>query len=226
MIKDFSFVKVSAAGILFFCACLIINFIAGSPRLYLESLILFFSNGFPADAGHVLFAVKLQRLLAGTIAGMGMGICGICYSIIFRNNLASATSLGSVHSASFALLIAAFFGIQNLGVMYFIATLGALGPIVLICYIAPDREWLCSPSAVVPGMAAAMFFCGAIVFLISSSGSEQEFSYLFYLYGEFTQRELRSVLLSIPTFISTMQHSRTRILISYRNPCKELPKKR
>ncbi|MBP1908969.1 FecCD family ABC transporter permease [Methanolobus bombayensis] len=69
---------------------------------------LFTSSGLPSQ---VVWNIRLPRIVAGIMAGFGLGICGCVMQSVLKNPLASPFTLGISSGASFGVAVAAVLGV-------------------------------------------------------------------------------------------------------------------
>jgi iron complex transport system permease protein len=69
---------------------------------------LFVTSGLPSQ---VVWNIRLPRIVAGIMAGFGLGICGCVMQSVLKNPLASPFTLGISSGASFGVAVAAVLGV-------------------------------------------------------------------------------------------------------------------
>ena len=69
---------------------------------------LFATSGLPSQ---VVWNIRLPRIVAGIMAGFGLGICGCVMQSVLKNPLASPFTLGISSGASFGVAVAAVLGV-------------------------------------------------------------------------------------------------------------------
>ncbi len=75
----------------------------------------FITEGLPSQ---VVWNIRVTRIVAGMMAGFGMGICGCVMQAVLRNPLASPFTLGISSGAGFGVAVAAVLGVGVIGGPY------------------------------------------------------------------------------------------------------------
>lgn len=75
----------------------------------------FVTEGLPSQ---VVWNIRVPRIVAGMMAGFGMGICGCVMQAVLRNPLASPFTLGISAGAGFGVAVAAVLGVGVIGGPY------------------------------------------------------------------------------------------------------------
>ncbi|MDD2439031.1 MAG: iron ABC transporter permease [Methanosarcinaceae archaeon] len=83
-------------------------------------LNLIFPNSFEVieTPGNVVWDIRFPRVVAGLLAGFGLGICGCVMQAVLKNPLASPFTLGISAGASFGVAVAAVLGVGIIGGPY------------------------------------------------------------------------------------------------------------
>lgn len=92
------------------------------PEVYCVLINKFCPGLFSIDqlTTHVVWQIRLPRILGAIIAGFGLGICGCVLQAVLKNPLASPFTLGISSGAHFGVALAAVFGITLFGGPYFL----------------------------------------------------------------------------------------------------------
>ncbi len=123
----------------------------------------------------ILFDLRLPRVFMGLCAGAILGLTGLVFQNLFRNDLASpytlGVSAGAAFGASLAITLTGYLGITfsinflSMGVTGLFAFLGALLTIFII-YLIARTKWSFHPHLLLlSGVVASFFFSSCIVFL-------------------------------------------------------------
>ncbi|KGK97765.1 iron ABC transporter permease [Methanococcoides methylutens] len=86
-------------------------------KILLSSLFpsYFASEGLPSQ---IVWNIRLPRIVAGIMAGFGLGICGCVMQAVLKNPLASPFTLGISSGANFGVAVAAVMGVGVMGGPY------------------------------------------------------------------------------------------------------------
>jgi iron complex transport system permease protein len=86
-------------------------------KILLSSLFpgYFATEGLPSQ---VVWNIRLPRIIAGLMAGFGLGICGCVMQAVLKNPLASPFTLGISAGANFGVAVAAVVGVGVIGGPY------------------------------------------------------------------------------------------------------------
>ena len=117
---------------------------------------------------HILFTIRLPRVILAAIAGGGLAVCGMVFQTLLKNGLASPFTLGVASGASLGAVVAmlfrldaSFWGFSFVPVMSFF---GALLAIVLVYLIARKKTPMISTySLLLAGVAINLIFSSLIL---------------------------------------------------------------
>jgi iron complex transport system permease protein len=149
-------------GILLILTALVALFFGGSklsPSQVLSGLL-----GGEGVSGVILRAVRLPRVLAGVLAGVGLAVSGCLLQSVTDNGLASPNIIGVNAGAGAAVICLLFFFPRATAAMPFAAFLGALAATLLIVALA-RRIGMRRSSVILAGMALTAILNAVISFL-------------------------------------------------------------
>lgn len=111
----------------------------------------------------IVWNIRLPRIIAGILVGMGLAIAGVIFQAVLMNPLADSFTMGVSPGAAFGASIALFIGMFfNLDIsISLFAFLGAMGSLLVVLYLAK-----------VDGYATAnnLIICGIIISSVLSAG--------------------------------------------------------
>lgn len=109
----------------------------------------------------VVEMVRLPRILAAVLIGMGLAVSGAALQGLFRNPLVDPGIVGVTEGAGFGGSLAILIGIQGYGLLGIAFTFG-IGSIVLVKFLASVRGRTSILTLVLAGVVISAFFSAAI----------------------------------------------------------------
>lgn len=124
---------------------LVVNFISGlafgSVRIPVrEVLDAILGNDTTSRTALIILTVRLPRVIAGLMAGAGLGTAGVILQGVMNNSLASPNTIGVNSGAGFFVMLSMFIFPQNLFLKSVMAFTGALFTSILILLLAYMAE--------------------------------------------------------------------------------------
>lgn len=123
----------------------------------------------------IVFDLRLPRVLLGLITGAILGVAGLVFQNVFRNDLASpytlGVSAGAAFGASLGITLKAFLGISfhfaflSLGFTGLMAFAGALLTVGIIFSLAKLKNSFHPSTLILSGVVTSFFFSSCIVFM-------------------------------------------------------------
>lgn len=154
----------------------------------------------PADPGQVVVrSLRLPRLVAGLIAGAGLGVAGVIMQTVTRNPLAEPGLLGLNAGASFAVVLAATLlpGLPP-GVLALVAFPGAALAAVAVFLAGGVRRGGASPVRLALAGAALTALLLSLVTLLTTLRQEALDVQRFWVVGSLGSAAERPVLAMLP----------------------------
>jgi len=137
----------------------------------------------------IFWQIRLPRALFAFIAGAGLAVSGMTFQALFRNPLATPYTLGIASGASFASVLASFFGLTLfIGTYSFpgvFGLLGAFGTTLLVYGISRLRRFFSMEMLLMAGVAINYWMASAVVFVQYASDYTNIFRVLRTLMGGF-----------------------------------------
>lgn len=166
-------------------------FFGGSTLMPSQVLSGLFSGS--GVEGVILRAVRLPRVLAGVLAGMGLAVSGTLLQSVTDNGLASPNVIGVNAGAGTAVIALLFFFPAASGALPIAAFLGALGATVLIVSLA-RKIGMRRTGVILAGMALTAIL-NAVISCLSLLDSEVLTTYNYFSVGGLSGVELRELIL-------------------------------
>ncbi len=170
----------------------------GSIHLSLREILftLFSWNANGLDH-HVLWNIRLPRIIGAVIAGAGLGLAGVVLQNVFRNPLAEPFTIGVSHGAAFGAAFAIIVlgagkvhteGIEAVttslpSVVVPAAFVGSLLTVGLILLISTLRQ-ISSEGVILAGVALSAFFLAGTMFLQYFATDMQVAATIFWTFGD------------------------------------------
>ncbi|MBI4711805.1 MAG: iron ABC transporter permease [Planctomycetes bacterium] len=147
---------------------------------------LFGALGSPVEST-IIWQVRLPRILASLLVGVGLAVAGSVLQAILRNPLAEPYTLGISGGAALGVtlaLIAAPLAVLNF-TLPVAAFIGAIGSMLLV-YLVASRQHFTVSSLILSGVILS-FICSSLVLLIFAVAKPTEVqSVLYFLMGNFS----------------------------------------
>ncbi len=184
----------------------------GSAQMNISDLMsgLMKKDGFETESA-ILYSLRLPRVLAGILAGVGLSVSGVLLQAVTGNQLASPGIIGVNSGAGFAvILLLAFFPFAE-AAMPFAAFTGAFCTTMLILFLSSKISF--SKSTVILAGVAVSSLLNAAISFISYADTD-----LLSLYNYFSVGSLAQIFperLIIPTVIIFLSLA-VAILLSHR----------
>ena len=137
---------------------------------------------------NILFLARIPRVLMASLAGAALGVAGVIFQALLRNDLAAPFTLGVTSGAAFGAVIAirlgfsfTFMGFPTIPLAAFA---GALGAIILVFSLVRTRHGEFPTSIMLLAGVTVNFFFAALVMLIHYLGNiTQSFQIVRWLMG-------------------------------------------
>lgn len=135
----------------------------------------------------VFWMIRLPRVLAAFLAGMGLAVSGMTFQAMFRNPLATESTLGVASGASVGAavyvrlgLAVTVLGVSGLSVFAFA---GALAAILLVYGLTRLRRGFSTTDMLLAGVAIGFFFSSLILLVQSTVDFQNSYRLLSWLMG-------------------------------------------
>jgi len=136
-----------------------------------------------AQAGVVVWNIRLPRIIAAIVTGWGLSVSGLAIQSLLKNPLGSPSTLGISQGAAFgAALSIVILGARPLYVTSF-AFAGAMGVTLVILALARLRR-LAPEAIILAGVALASLFASATVFVQYMATETQLAMVVFWTFGD------------------------------------------
>ncbi len=145
--------------------------------------------------------LRVLRIMAAIITGVGLSVSGICLQAILRNPLAEPYLLGTSSGAGLGAVAAIILGISGL-TLSLAAFLGAILTMVIVYSLARQGGKIGMQSLVLSGVIISIAFSALMVFLISLSPSEAVHGAMWWLWGSMQVYDFRLLLATGTVVIS------------------------
>lgn len=179
--------------LLLLCIVVILGLVKGAVNIPMANLLL--------KENHVIFNMRLLRILAAILVGSGLSVSGIALQAVLRNSLAEPYLLGTSSGAGLAVVIAMIAGVSKI-YMPLAAFIGAVASIVLVYNLAREGNRITDKSLVLAGVIISIAFSSVIVFLVSLFGNEAMHEITWWLWGSLGVYDYRLMfLVSIPVIL-------------------------
>lgn len=147
----------------------------------------------------IVWNIRLPRIIAGILVGMGLAIAGVIFQAVLMNPLADSFTMGVSPGAAFGASIALFVGMFfNLDISIpLFAFLGAMGSLLVVLYLAKVDGYATANNLIICGIIISSVLSAGISFIKSMAG-EQVAAIVNWLIGSLAARTWEQVLLIAP----------------------------
>ncbi len=147
----------------------------------------------------IILSLRLPRAILAGLVGAGLSVSGATFQALLRNPLADPYILGVSSGAAVGAIIAILLG---LGVSSFglplASFLGALLSILVVFYCGRREGRIHPHTLLLAGVIVGSFLSALIMFFISLSQKEELRTIIFWLMGDFSFSNTRSILIIFP----------------------------
>jgi iron complex transport system permease protein len=134
-----------------------------------------------SDYDHIVFNMRLPRVVAGIIAGAGLAICGVIMQSVLKNPLADPYTTGVSSGASFGATMAMTLGLAAFagdGSVVILAFVFSLVPTVIIAMMSKFAN--ASPTTVVMAGIGVMYLFNALTTVMMLWANSSDLNRIFY----------------------------------------------
>lgn len=167
--------------------------------------ILFRNGGTPGDR-HILFNVRIPRLLCCCMVGAALSVSGLAMQSLFKNPMASPSILGISAGASFGASLAISFGIGfsvfgffNVPLMAFSFCFATMG---LVYVIARTKYGVATVTLLLAGVAVGAFFNGLVSLIQYIADEDTLAAIVYWTMGSFNKCNWTSFYMAIVPVIA------------------------
>ncbi len=150
----------------------------------------------------IFWSQRLPRVLVAFLAGSALAVCGMVFQAMFRNPLATESTLGVASGASFgaALQVRLGLALTILGASSasVFAFAGAAGSMALVYGLTRIRKGLSTSAVLLAGVAISFFFSSLILMVQTTSDFNNSYKLLRWLMGGLAGADYNSVAGLIP----------------------------
>lgn len=197
--------------LVFFIFCFFASFFLGrypiTPKELIEvvaSRILPIEKTWTSAVEHVIFQVRLPRVLLAALIGAGLSCAGAAYQGIFQNPMVSPSVLGASAGAAFGAALGLFFS-MNYGEITVLAFLFGIGAVLLVCLIGSRVRQNQTLGLVLAGMMVGSLFSSAVSFLKLVADTNNTLPAITYwLMGSLSGTRMRDLVFAAPLLIVGM----------------------
>ena len=197
--------------LVFFILCFFASFFLGrypiTPKELIEvvaSRILPIEKTWTSAVEHVIFQVRLPRVLLAALIGAGLSCAGAAYQGIFQNPMVSPSVLGTSAGAAFGAALGLFFS-MNYGEITVLAFLFGIGAVLLVCLIGSRVRQNQTLGLVLAGMMVGSLFSSAVSFLKLVADTNNTLPAITYwLMGSLSGTRMRDLVFAAPLLIVGM----------------------
>ena len=151
----------------------------------------------------IVLDVRLSRLFLASLVGVALATSGAVFQGLLRNPLADPFTLGVSTGAAFGATVALILGLGShagyfgLGLLPFVAMLGAFAALVVVLNLAQVEGALRPATMILAGIVVSTFL-SALISLLKSLDEESLSAIVFWMLGSFAGRGWPHVLFALP----------------------------
>lgn len=182
----------------------------GSVRVDpVHSLSVLFRSalGLPATESEmertIILSLRFPRVLLAGLVGAGLSISGVIFQALLRNPLADPYILGVSSGSAVGAILAILLGLSSLSFGLPLASFaGALGTIGLVFYFGKQEGRIHPNILLLAGVITGSFLSAIIMFFLSISQKEELHTIIFWLMGDFSFANPRSIFIILPYIVA------------------------
>ncbi|MBN2559022.1 MAG: iron ABC transporter permease [Clostridia bacterium] len=163
------------------------------------------TDGMPSQYFTIIFSIRLPRIAASILVGMGLSVCGVVFQGMFRNPMADpyvlGISSGAVLGAALAFVTGTQYALFSLGLVPLYAFIGAVMATTAVYLIAQKGGKLVTNTLILSGIAIG-FLCSSVISIIIIASREQAHRILFWTMGSMTGSSWDTVLVMLPFILA------------------------
>ncbi|WP_223376734.1 FecCD family ABC transporter permease [Schnuerera sp. xch1] len=177
----------------------IISISIGTVKIPVHEIINIFNGGGNETSRTIILNLRLPRVIASAVVGMGLSVVGAFFQGLLRNPMADPYVLGISSGAAFGATIAIIsgFGMFGLNFMAFVASLIT----VFLVYIISKTGTKVSMTAMLLAGTAISAFISAIISLIMLINHDEFTRIVFWTMGGFNLINWNSVAFTTPIIL-------------------------
>lgn len=157
----------------------------------------------PANVeSQIFWLLRLPRVLAAFLAGAALAMSGLVFQTLFRNPLATESTLGATSGASFGAAlysrIAAGLPVMGAAGMFLFAFAGAMLSMTMVYGVVRFRRLTSMTIMLLAGVAVSFFFSSLILLVQSTADFHNSYKLLRWLMGGLASSSYRDCLVLVP----------------------------
>jgi iron complex transport system permease protein len=150
----------------------------------------------------IILSLRFPRALLAGLVGAGLSISGVIFQALLRNPLADPYILGVSSGSAVGAILAILLGLSSLSFgLPFASFAGALITIGLVFYFGKQEGRIHPNILLLAGVITGSFLSAIIMFFLSISQKEELHTIIFWLMGDFSFANPRSILIILPYMI-------------------------
>ncbi len=201
-------IAVSLLLTLFLVWVILISVMVGSvrvdPRQSLSILLRYVLSLKPTEhemEETIILSLRLPRALLAGLVGAGLSVSGTIFQALLRNPLADPYILGVSSGSAVGAIIALLLGLSAYSFGLPLASFGgALITIALVFYFGRQGGRVHPNILLLAGVITGSFLSAIIMFFLSISQKEELHTIIFWLMGDFSFANPRSLIIILPYF--------------------------
>ena len=150
----------------------------------------------------IILSLRFPRALLAGLVGAGLSVSGVIFQALLRNPLADPYILGVSSGSAVGAIIAILLGLGALSFGLPLASFaGALMTIALVFYFGKQEGRIHTNILLLAGVITGSFLSAIIMFFLSISQKEELHTIIFWLMGDFSFANPRSITLVLPYIV-------------------------
>lgn len=161
----------------------------------------------------IIWQIRLPRVLLAALVGATLSLGGLVFQALLRNLLAEPYILGISGGSAIGAIVGILLGLTRFPGVSLTAFIGSMATLALIIVMTSGQSMLKKESLLLSGVMVNAFCSSVIMFLISVTRDAKLHNIIFWLMGDLSTADLRTVgLLAgmlLPCFVMAFRHSHT-----------------
>lgn len=176
-------------SIILVIVCILSINVGSSNMTFLQSILAIVGRGTPL-ATHIVFSIRLPRVIGGILIGMNIGLSGMLIQTVMNNPLASPSTMGIANASAFGanvgLIILARLGYNSSILVSFTSFLAALLCLILVLFISNIKKYSRS-SIILAGVAIGSLFSAGTTLIQYFADDTEIASAVFWTFGDLSR---------------------------------------
>jgi iron complex transport system permease protein len=169
-----------------------------SIRILFQSILGFKGTGNETERT-IVFSLRFPRAILAGLVGAGLSVSGATFQALLRNPLADPYILGVSSGAAVGAILAILIGLSAVSLGLPLASFaGAILTVMGVFYFGKQDGKIHPNTLLLAGVIIGSFLSALIMFFISVSRKEELHTIIFWLMGDFSFSNIKTIYIILP----------------------------